>query len=61
MNIGELIDNLHALCVPRDTEVILRCDHEEDMGPCFAIKSASLDHAHDDGSVFVAIDGTQDE
>lgn len=60
MTLGELIDNLNGLCVPRETEVILRCEPEEDMGPCFRISEVSLQVSHSDGMVSAILDGTQE-
>lgn len=60
MTVSELIDSLNALCVPRETEVILRCEPEEDMGPCFMISGVCLQASHADGKVAVMLDGTQE-
>ena len=61
MTCGELIDALTALGVSRETEVVLRCEPEEGMGPCFKIGEVSIGYSHDEEPrLFIAIDGTQE-
>lgn len=60
MSVGELIAKLYALDVDRDAEIILRCEPEEDMGPCFRIGAISVEQSHLDESINVVIDGTQE-
>jgi hypothetical protein len=57
MTVGELADQLRALCVHREMPVVLRCEAEEDLGPCFSITAISIEKS-DDGEQFVAIDGS---
>lgn len=60
MTAGKLIEKLQGLGVPIGTPVTVRCEHEDDLGPCFQVRSVSAEYSHADDSLFVAIDCDQE-
>ena len=57
MTVGELVDSLNALRVPRNMKVVLLCEPEEDMGPCFGVAAVSVERSHTDRKRAVVIEG----